>query len=33
MFLPKPVEPAELVAALATLARIGEAMKEPHEER
>jgi signal transduction histidine kinase/ActR/RegA family two-component response regulator len=28
MFLPKPVEPGELVAALATLARIGEAMKE-----
>jgi signal transduction histidine kinase/ActR/RegA family two-component response regulator len=27
MHLPKPVEPAELVAALATLARIGEAMK------
>jgi signal transduction histidine kinase/CheY-like chemotaxis protein len=27
MFLPKPVEPAELLAALATLARIGEAMK------
>ncbi len=27
MFLPKPVEPAELLAAVATLARIGEAMK------
>jgi signal transduction histidine kinase/ActR/RegA family two-component response regulator len=27
MHLPKPVEPAELVAALATLARIGDAMK------
>jgi len=27
MHLPKPVEPAELIAALATLARIGEAMK------
>ena len=27
MFLPKPVEPAELLAALATLARIGAAMK------
>jgi hypothetical protein len=29
MFLPKPVEPGELVAALATLGRIGEAMKQP----
>jgi signal transduction histidine kinase/ActR/RegA family two-component response regulator len=27
MHLPKPVEPAELIAALATLARIGEAMR------
>ena len=27
--LPKPVEPGELLAALATLARIGEAMREP----
>ena len=27
MHLPKPVEPAELAAAIATLARIGAAMK------